>query len=73
MHAEILALASRMKGVSLDELKDNFGVDAFDVVDELAEENEVFLDDRTGVVYAAGTTPSPSLNEIIISYMEDNK
>ncbi|HBQ59393.1 MAG TPA: hypothetical protein DD671_07160 [Balneolaceae bacterium] len=73
MHAEILALASRIKGVTLDEIKDNFGFKAFDVIDELSEENEVFLDDRTGIVYAAGTNPSPCLNKIIISYMEDNK
>ena len=69
MHAEILDLASRDKGVTLDELKDNFGTGAFDAIDELTEENEVFLDDRTGIVYAMS---SSGLMHAIKSYIEEN-
>tara|TARA_Y100000593_G_scaffold77717_1_gene143989 strand:- start:3719 stop:4087 length:369 start_codon:yes stop_codon:yes gene_type:complete len=59
--AEILDLAFRPEGVSLDELNDLYGAAAFDKVDEMCEEGICWLDDTEGVVYASGSQPSAGL------------
>jgi aspartate/tyrosine/aromatic aminotransferase len=66
--ADVLDLASRPEGVSLDELMEKLGSAAFDEVDRLAEEGIVFLDDQEGVVYASGSQPSAGLEPAIRRY-----
>ena len=58
---DILDLARRPEGVSLDDLNAEFGRAAFDLVDELSEDDIVWLDDQEGIVYASGSQPSPGL------------
>lgn len=71
MHSDVLRMALRPNGVSLDELKATLGSDAFDAVDDMAEEGTVWLDDQQGIVYAAGVTPSAGLYAAIKSYMRE--
>ena len=66
--ADVLELASRPAGVSLDELMEKLGSAAFDEVDRLAEEGIVFLDDQEGIVYASGSQPSAGLAPAIRRY-----
>lgn len=73
MHEDILSLAARSNGVTLDELFVLFGCKAFDIVDELAEDLNVFLDDREGIVYSAGSMPSPGLKAAVDSYIRGNE
>jgi hypothetical protein len=69
--AELLDLAGRPGGVSLDELMAKLGSAAFDEVDRLSEEGIVFLDDQEGVVYASGSQPSPGLASAVRRYMSE--
>ena len=73
MDAEILELAMRSQGVSLDELMDLFGPDAFDIIDMMEAEDKVFLDDREGIVYATGSSPSPNAQTIMSDYVNENR
>ena len=68
LHAEVLSLAGRDEGVSLDELNDVFGPSAFDVVDELCESGACWLDDMEGVVYASDSQPSRGLGPAVDRY-----
>jgi len=54
-------MAMNPHGVSLDKLKETLGPAAFAAVDDMTEENIVWLDDQQGIVYATGSTPSPGL------------
>ncbi len=67
--AQLLDLASRPEGVSLDELMAKLGRAAFDEVDRLSEEGIVFLDDQEGIVYASGSQPSTGLASAVRRYM----
>ena len=69
MHSDVLRMAMRPAGVSLDELKETLGPAAFDAVDDMAEEHIVWLDDQQGIVYASGSTPSPGLRAALKSYI----
>ena len=73
MDAEILELAMRPEGVSLDELAELFGPDAFDIIDMMEAEDKVFLDDREGVVYATGSSPSPNAMSVMSDYVNENR
>ena len=73
MDAEILELAMRPEGVSLDELVELFGPDAFDIIDMMEAEDKVFLDDREGVVYATGSSPSPNAMSVMSDYVNENR
>ena len=73
MDAEILELAMRPEGVSLDELAELFGPDAFDIIDMMEAEDKVFLDDREGIVYATGSSPSPNAQTIMSDYVNENR
>tara|TARA_Y100000592_G_scaffold100311_1_gene179680 strand:- start:4777 stop:5106 length:330 start_codon:yes stop_codon:yes gene_type:complete len=66
--AEILQLASRPDGVSLDEINDMFGPIGFDCVDAMCSEGSCWLDDQEGVVYAAGSQPSSGLGSAVDRY-----
>lgn len=65
---EIIDLASRPEGVSLEEINDPFGPMGFDIIDELTEDNILWLDDAEGVVYAAGSQPSSGLAAAVDRY-----
>lgn len=71
--ADILDLASRPMGVSLDELMEKFGAEAFDEIDRMEEQGTVFLDDQEGVVYASGSKPSAGLDPAVRNYMGESK
>ena len=73
MDAEILELAMRPQGVSLDELMEQFGGQAFDIIDRMEAEDKVFLDDREGIVYATGSSPSPGALPTISNYVNENR
>ena len=73
MDAEILELAMRPEGVSLDELAELFGPDAFDIIDMMEAEDKVFLDDREGVVYATGSSPSPNAMSVMSDSVNENR
>ena len=66
---DLLDLASRPEGVTLDEINDLFGPDGFEVVDDLSAQGIVWLDDQQGVVYASGSQPSSGLSGAIDKYM----
>ena len=67
-YADILDLASRPDGVSLDEINSLFGAAGFDIIDELTEEGIVWLDDQEGIVYASGSKPSAGLKGAVDRY-----
>ena len=69
MHSDVLRMAMRPSGVSLDELKATLGPAAFDAVDDMAEECIVWLDDQQGIVYAIGSAPSPGLHTALKYYI----
>ena len=71
--ADVLDMASGPTGVTLDELYNIFGSEAFDLVDVLAEEGIVWLDDQQGVVYASGSNPSRGLAPAVKNYMGETK
>jgi hypothetical protein len=73
MHSDVLRMAMSPHGVSLDELKETLGPAAFAAVDDMAEENIVWLDDQQGIVYATGSTPSPGLRAALKSYTRKTK
>ena len=66
--AEILDLASREEGVSLDEIYSYFGEEGFDCVDEMCAAGNCWLDDTEGVVYASGSQPSAGLGPAVDRY-----
>ena len=72
METEILELASSPEGISLDEIMDMFGEEGFDIVDELAAEQLVWLDDAEGIVYATGNNPSAGLETAMGNYLGEN-
>jgi hypothetical protein len=61
----ILDLATRDEGVTLDEINESFGTNGFDTVDSLSEEGIVWLDDQEGIVYSFD---SPGLQSAINRY-----
>ena len=61
----ILDLATRDEGVTLDEINESFGTNGFDTVDSLSEEGIVWLDDQEGIVYSFD---SPGLQSAINKY-----
>jgi hypothetical protein len=61
----ILDLATRDEGVTLDEINESFGTNGFDTVDSLSEEGVVWLDDQEGIVYSFD---SPGLQSAINRY-----
>ena len=70
---ELLDLAARPEGISLDEIMDLFGDDGFKAVDEMAKERIVWLDDKEGVVYASGSRPSKGLYGAIKRYTANSQ
>jgi len=71
---ELLNLAAREEGISLDEIQNFWGPMGFDLVDELAAEDLVWLDDQEAVVYAtSGHQRSTGLDPAVRSYVGESK
>jgi hypothetical protein len=71
---ELLNLASREEGISLDEIQNFWGPMGFDLVDELSAEDLVWLDDQEAVVYATSRHQrSTGLDPAVRSYVGESK
>ncbi|OUU74814.1 MAG: hypothetical protein CBC29_06715 [Methylococcaceae bacterium TMED69] len=66
-YQQILDLSERPGGVDLDEINHLFGKTGFDIIDEMIDENLVWLDDQEGIVYAK---ESPGINSAIEKYLK---
>jgi len=68
LSAEILELAGRPDGVSLDELNTSYDAEAFDKVDELCEAGSCWLDDMEGIVYASDSEGAGPAQDRYVNY-----
>ena len=68
IRGDLLDLASRSQGVTLDEINELYGEAGFEIVDDLSADGIVWLDDQEGVVYASGSQPSAGLGRAVDRY-----
>ena len=56
IRSNVIQMGLRPNGVDLDTLNSMYGPAAFDIIDQLVEENNGILDEEEGVYYSRGST-----------------